>query len=54
MKIALYDKILLKDKRTASVVEILEEGMAYLVDVDVSEGQWETIQISHDDIEKII
>lgn len=49
-----YDKVLLKDKRTACVVEILEDSKAYLVDVDISREQWETIQISYNDVEKIL
>ena len=30
-----YDKIVLVDGRTGTVIEILEEGVAYLVDIDV-------------------
>ncbi len=54
MKISLYDKVLLKDGRTASVVDILEDGVAYLIDVDLADEEWETIDIKHEDIEKII
>lgn len=50
MKIEQYDRILLKDGRTASVVEILEEGSAYLVDVDLPGPDWDTIQIRQNDI----
>lgn len=54
MKIEQYDKIRLKDGRTASVVEIFEEGVAYLVDVDLPGPEWETIDITFDDIEAVI
>lgn len=50
MKIKQYDKILLKDGRTASVVEILEEGKEYIVDVDLPDSEWETIEISQSEI----
>lgn len=30
-----YDKIVLVDGRTGTVIEILEEGVAYLVDIDL-------------------
>ena len=54
MKIEQYDKIRLKDGRTASVVEIFEEGEAYLVDVDLPGPEWETIDIKYGDIESVI
>lgn len=54
MKIEQYDKILLKDGRTASVVEIFEENVAYLVDVDLPGPDWETIDIKYSDIKKVI
>lgn len=54
MKIEQYDKILLKDGRTASVVEILEEGKAYLVDVDLPGPDWDTIEIGPDEIQEVI
>lgn len=54
MKIEQYDKVLLKDGRTASIVEILEEGVAYLVDVDLPGPEWETIDVKHDDIQAVM
>lgn len=53
MSIHLYDKIRLKDGRTASIVEILEPGKVFLADVDLF-GDWETIQIFADQIETVI
>lgn len=53
MIIKQYDKIILKDGRTATVVDILEDGVAYLVDVDLAEDEWDTIQIKHEDIERV-
>lgn len=54
MDIKLYDKVRLKDGRTASVVEILKEGAEYIVDIDVAEDDWETQEISAADIESVI
>lgn len=54
MKIEEFDKIILKDGRTASVVEILEEGVAYLIDVDLPGPDWDTIEIRQKDIEAVI
>lgn len=50
MTIKQYDKIILKDGRTATVVEILEDGVAYLVDVNLPGTDWDTIEIRHSDI----
>lgn len=52
MKISQYDRIMLKDGRTATIVEILEENTAYIADVDLPGPDWDTIAISHDDIER--
>lgn len=38
----LYDKIVLKTGETAYIVEILEVGKAYLVDVDHADGSIST------------
>lgn len=50
MTIKQYDKIILKDGRTATVVEVLEDGKAYLVDIDLPGPDWDTIEIRHGDI----
>lgn len=54
MKIELYSKILLKDGKTATVVEILNPQKDFLVDVDLPGPDWETIQVGYDDIERLI
>lgn len=54
MKIEQYDKIILKDGRTASVVEIFGDGQVYLVDVDLPGPDWETISIKRDDIKAVM
>lgn len=46
-----YDKVRLKDGRTATIVEVLEEGVAYLVDVDLPGPDWDTIEIRQEGIE---
>jgi len=54
MSVKLYSKIVLKDGRTATVVDILEDGVAYIVDVDLPGPDWDTIEIRHSDIKKVI
>ena len=54
MNIKQYDKILLKDGRTASVIEVCEPGVAYIVDVDLPGPDWETIGIMEDDIAGVL
>jgi len=54
MKAKLYDKIRLKDERTATIVEILEPEKAYIVDIDLPGPDWETIEIKQEDIQCII
>ena len=53
-KIEMYQKVLLKDGRSATIVEILEENQAYIADIDLSGTDWETVQIKHSDIKDII
>lgn len=54
MKVSLYDKVKLKDGRTAIIVDVLEDGVAYIADVNLPNDEWETIDIKFDDIDKII
>lgn len=54
MNITPYCKVMLKDGRTASVVEVLEPQKAYLVDVDLPGPDWNTIQVTYDDIKYVI
>lgn len=53
MKIKQYDRVLLKDGHEASIVEIFEDGKAFLADVD-KDGDTFTEEIQTDDIEKIL
>ena len=52
MKISQYDRVMLKDGRTATFVEVLEEDTAYIADVDLPGSDWDTVDITQDDIEK--
>lgn len=54
MTIKQYDKIILKDGRTATIVEVLEEGKAYIADVDLPDDEWDTIDVWQDDIREVI
>ena len=48
-----FDTVLLKDGREASVMEAFENRV-FIVDVGSSPADWETIDITIDDIEKVI
>lgn len=45
-----YFEAILKDGRTATIVEILKENVEYIVDVDLEGSDWETIEVSADEI----
>lgn len=49
-----YDKIKLKSGKYAIIVEILEQGKAYIADIELSDGEYETETIEHSDIEALI
>lgn len=46
-----YNVVLLKDGRACTIVEVLEEGVAYLADVELPGPDWETIEIRQEDIQ---
>ena len=48
-----YDTVLLKDGREASIVEAFDNTV-FIADVGSSPKDWETIDVSIDDIDKII
>lgn len=54
MKIELYDRVLLKDGRTASIVEIFKDGEAFIADIDIAKDEYDTDTIFYDEIEKVI
>lgn len=54
MSIKLYDKVRLSNGRTATIVDILDDGGEYIVDVDVAEEKRETIEISIDNIDAFV
>ena len=53
MNIKLYDDVLLKDGRTAGVVEMLGED-CFLVDVGDGPESWETIEVTSGMIERVL
>ncbi|QBF00056.1 hypothetical protein PMF13cell1_05652 [Blautia producta] len=53
MGIKEFDTVLLKDGRTASIMEVFE-NKAFIADVGSSPKDWETISITIDDIEKVL
>lgn len=50
----MYDKIVLVDGRTGTVIEILEEGVAYLVDIDLPGPDWDTIEVRQTEIARVL
>lgn len=48
-----FDTVLLKDGRKASIVEAFENKV-FIAEVGSSEKDWETIDITIDDIEKVL
>jgi hypothetical protein len=53
VKIEQYDTVLLKDGREAAIVEKFSET-DFMADVGDSPDDWETIDITIEDIEKVI
>ncbi|GHV40844.1 hypothetical protein FACS189490_06680 [Clostridia bacterium] len=48
-----YQTIKLKSGKRAVIVEVLEQGKAYIADIEIGEGDYETEQISQSDIVSI-
>lgn len=53
MTVKQYDTVLLKDGREASIVEAFDNKV-FIADVGDSTEDWETIDITIDDIEKVL
>ena len=54
MVIEEFDKVKLKTGEIAYIADILKAGIAYVVDVDKSDGSIETRIIEKTDIEKVL
>lgn len=53
-KVKQYDTVLLKDGREAAVVEILGDQDIFIIDVGSSPKDWDSEEVTRDQIEKII
>ena len=53
MRIKEFDTVLLKDGKQADIMEVLDEK-TFIADIGSSPADWETIDITIDDIEKVI
>lgn len=53
MEVKEFDTVLLKDGRKASIIEAFESKV-FIADVGSSPKDWETIDITIDDIEKVL
>jgi len=49
----IYQHVRLKSGKRATIVEILEQGKAYIADIEISAGDYETEQITHGDIASV-
>ena len=49
-----YDKVRLKNGKYAIIVEVLESQKAYIADIEVTEGDYETETILHSDVAALI
>lgn len=48
-----FDRVCLKDGRHGNICEVLEQGRAYLMDVDLPGPDWDTIHIDHEQIAEV-
>jgi hypothetical protein len=53
MQINQYDRVRLKDGRTATVVEVFGDNEWFIVDVDL-DGDWETIGAFKNEIQEVL
>lgn len=49
-----FDTVLLKDGRKAVIIEVLGNQEHFIADVGSSPKDWETIDVSIDEIEKVL
>ena len=48
-----YDKVKLNNGRIAVIVEVLEQKKAYIADIEISKGDYETETVLHSDIASV-
>lgn len=53
MDIKQYDTVILKDGREAAIIEVFS-GTEFLADVGDNPSTWETIDVTLDEIEKVM
>lgn len=53
MEVNQYDSVILKDGRRAAIVEVWD-ATHFLADVGSSPMDWETIDVTLDDIERVV
>ncbi|MDR1669652.1 MAG: hypothetical protein LBR76_06820 [Oscillospiraceae bacterium] len=54
MKLDMFQKIRLKDGRFGHIVEIFNDGEAYMVDIQAQDGEYETETIYPKDIKSVV
>jgi len=50
----MYQKVKLKDGRAGHIIEIFNDGEAYMLDVKVAEGDYDQPTVSPEDIVSVI
>ena len=54
MKIDLFDIVLLKNGQEGTIVDILANGKAYVVDVEISDNEYDQLIVEKEDIKRVI
>jgi len=49
----IYQAVRLRNGKKATIVEVLEQGKAYIADIEITEGDFETEQILQEDIASV-
>jgi hypothetical protein len=53
MQIEMYDKVQLKNGKSAHIVEVYEQGVAYEADIAEGDGEYTTDTIKQSDIQYV-
>lgn len=54
MKIDLFDVVILKNGQEGAIVDILANGKAYVVDVEISDNEYDQLIVKKEDITRVI
>ncbi|MCL2098941.1 MAG: hypothetical protein FWH24_00710 [Oscillospiraceae bacterium] len=54
MKLEMFQKIRLKDERVGHIIEIFNDGEAYMIDIATEDGEYEQVTVYATDIKSTI